>query len=79
MPLSNNKNLITGSTSDRAGVTPLKEQMFLDTGGGSAANGVFVGDGSTAGGHALDVRPATTKTADYTFVRGDEALLLIMN
>ena len=46
MALTGNKNLFTATTTQRAGVTPTKEQIFLDTGTGSAANGVFIGDGA---------------------------------
>ena len=77
MALTGNKNLFTATTTQRAGVTPTKEQIFLDTGTGSAANGVFIGDGATAGGRAADVRPLETKNATYTFVRADEARLLL--
>ena len=77
MALTSNKNLFTATTTQRAGVTPTKEQIFLDTNTGSAANGVFIGDGSTAGGRSADVRPLETKNATYTFVRADEARICI--
>jgi len=77
MALTGNKNLFTATTTQRAGVTPTKEQIFLDTNTGSAANGLFIGDGSVAGGRAADVRPLETKNANYTFTRADEARMVI--
>ena len=75
MALSDSKNLLTGSQADRISVTPLGEQLFRDETSGA----VFVGDGSTVGGHSISTRPVVTKTTSYTATRTDEGRLVVFN
>ncbi len=75
MPLTPNENLIFATQSQRISVTPDSEQLIKDT----TTQGVFVGDGTTAGGRAIDTRVSETVTGTYTLDRGDEAKVLHFN
>ena len=75
MPRTNNENLISGTETERLSVTLDAEQLVKDT----TSQALFVGDGSTAGGRAVDVRPVKDITANYTLVRADEGKILRLN
>ncbi len=75
MPRTNNENLISGTETERLSVTLDAEQLVKDT----TSQALFVGDGSTAGGRAVDVRPVKDITANYTLVRADEGKILRFN
>ena len=75
MPRTNNENLISGTETERVSVTLDAEQLVKDT----TSQALYVGDGSTAGGRAVDVRPVKDITANYTLVRADEGKILRFN
>ena len=75
MPRTSNENLISGTQTDRLSVTLDAEQLVKDT----TSQALFVGDGSTAGGRAVDVRPVSDITGNYTLVRADEGKILRFN
>ena len=75
MPRTSNENLISGTQADRLSVTLDAEQLVKDT----TTQALFVGDGSTAGGRAVDVRPISDITGNYTLVRADEGKILRFN
>jgi len=75
MPRTNNENLISGTQAERISVTLDAEQLVKDT----TTQALFVGDGSTVGGRAVDVRPVSDITGNYTLVRADEGKILRFN
>ncbi len=75
MPRTNNENLISGTQAERISVTLDAEQLVKDTTSGA----LFIGDSSTVGGRASDVRPVSDITANYTLVRADEGKVLRFN
>ena len=75
MPRTNNENLISGTQAERISVSLDAEQLVKDT----TTQALFVGDGSTVGGRAVDVRPVLDITGNYTLVRADEGKILRFN
>ena len=75
MTATSNKNLISDTQSNRLSVTPATEQLIKDT----TSNALFVGDGSTAGGRAVDARPFKSLSNNYTLTREEEGKVLHMN
>lgn len=75
MPRTNNENLISGTQAERISVSLDAEQLVKDT----TTQSLFVGDGSTLGGRAVDVRPVSDITGNYTLVRADEGKILRFN
>ena len=75
MPRTNNENLIFGTEAERISVILDSEQMVKDTTSGA----IFVGDGSTLGGRALDVRPHLELSSAHTLTRADEGRVLQFN
>lgn len=73
--LTDNKNIFLTTESERLAVTPHTQHLYKDADAGF----LFYGDGSTVGGTSVDVRPATTKTTDYTLLRKDEGRLVVFN
>jgi hypothetical protein len=73
--LTDNKNIFLTTESERLAVTPHTQHLYKDADAGF----LFYGDGSTVGGTSVDVRPATTKTANYTLLRKDEGRLIVFN
>ena len=68
MALTSNRNLLSDTQTNRLSVTPETEQLIKDT----TSGGLFVGDGSTTGGHAADARPHKSLTnTTYTLIRSD--------
>ena len=51
--LTDAKNLLTDTQANRIAVTPDGAQIFRDTTSGMT----FIGDGSTAGGRSMEIRP----------------------
>ena len=72
MSITSNKNLIADTQANRLSVTPATEQLIKDTTSGA----LFVGDGSTAGGRAIDTRNFNSITTATTLTRTDEGRIL---
>ena len=73
MPRTPNENLISATQAERLSVTLDPEQLVKD----NTAQSMFLGDGTSAGGRAHDVRTVSEITGTtYTIVRGDESKLI---
>ena len=63
--VTDSKNLLTDTEANRIQVTPNGAQIFRDTTSGMT----FIGDGSTAGGRAMDIRPnSSTITTKHKLI-----------